>query len=255
MEYIILDLELNQSYKFPHGKIYKTSSLCPFEIIQIGAVKVNENFEIINTFNMYVNPQIYPRLHPFVSKITGIKKSDLIDKSYFLDVFQHFIKFIGDSEVVFCTWGNDDLKFLFRNMLYYNLDTTLISNKYVNIQTYATKYLSKQNGQAIGLKNAVIELDITLGLDFHNALNDAMYTTEIFKIVRPSTFIPLTILPQSILNSTKPKPKVKYKELYSHVSGLLNKEELSPEEKKAIRTAYLAGKNGYFDIKNEDVKS
>lgn len=41
MNYIVLDLEWNQS---ADGKAY-TNSRIPFEIIQIGAVKLDENFQ------------------------------------------------------------------------------------------------------------------------------------------------------------------------------------------------------------------
>ena len=55
----------------------------------------------------------------------------------------------------------------------------------MNIQSFATTYLKYEPGKAIGLKNAVELLELEIESDFHNALNDAMYTAEIFKIVRP----------------------------------------------------------------------
>ena len=52
MQYIVLDLEWNQS---PTGK-KNTVSEIPFEIIQIGAVKLDSNFNIIDEFNMNIRP-------------------------------------------------------------------------------------------------------------------------------------------------------------------------------------------------------
>ena len=74
MHYIVLDLEFNQSFPFKTGKKTEPVAECPFEIIQIGAVKLNENFDILEEFNYMIRPQIYPRLHPFVEKITGIRE-------------------------------------------------------------------------------------------------------------------------------------------------------------------------------------
>ena len=73
MNYIVLDLEFNQSFPFKSGKKVEPNPECPFEIIQIGAVKLNERFEQLDTFDAMIRPQIYPRLHPFVEKITGIR--------------------------------------------------------------------------------------------------------------------------------------------------------------------------------------
>ena len=55
MNYIILDLEWNQSAK---GKSYENKKI-PFEIIQIGAVKLNEKGELQDTFNCVVRPTVY----------------------------------------------------------------------------------------------------------------------------------------------------------------------------------------------------
>ena len=46
MNYIVFDLEWNQN---PDGRKHPDSRL-PFEIIEIGAVKLNEKREIIDTF-------------------------------------------------------------------------------------------------------------------------------------------------------------------------------------------------------------
>ena len=122
MNYIVLDLEFNQSFPFKNGKKVEPNPECPFEIIQIGAVKLNENFEQVDTFDAMIRPQIYPRLHPFVEKITGIHSEMLADKPDFKDAYTRFLTFIGDEPAVLCTWGGDDIKSLFRNILFYDLD-------------------------------------------------------------------------------------------------------------------------------------
>ena len=45
MNYIVLDLEFNQAFPFKSGKKVEPNPECPFEIIQIGAVKLNERFD------------------------------------------------------------------------------------------------------------------------------------------------------------------------------------------------------------------
>ena len=111
MHYIVLDLEFNQSFPFKTGKKTEPVAECPFEIIQIGAVKLNENFDILEEFNYMIRPQIYPRLHPFVEKITGIREDDLKGQPSFPEAYEAFLRFIGKEDAILCTWGPDAISF------------------------------------------------------------------------------------------------------------------------------------------------
>ena len=155
MNYIVLDLEFNQSFPFKNGRKVEPNPECPFEIIQIGAVKLNDQFEQVDTFNAMIRPQIYPRLHPFVEKITGIHAEMLADKPDFKSAYEGFLKFIGNEPAILCTWGGDDIKSLFRNILFYNLNADAVTDQYLNVQPFAAQYLNHEAGKAIGLKNAV----------------------------------------------------------------------------------------------------
>ena len=59
MDYVIVDFEWNQS---PYGKGTGKKKL-PFEIIEIGAVKLDENRNIIDTFDAVIQPKVYKKLH------------------------------------------------------------------------------------------------------------------------------------------------------------------------------------------------
>ena len=63
MDYIVLDLEWNQS---PDGKGTQRTEI-PFEIVEIGAVKLNAKFEIADTFSEIVAPSVYKEMH-YVTK-------------------------------------------------------------------------------------------------------------------------------------------------------------------------------------------
>ena len=59
MNYIVFDLEWNQN---PSGKKTRNDRL-PFEIIEIGAVKVNSKKEITDHFHRLIKPQVYKWIH------------------------------------------------------------------------------------------------------------------------------------------------------------------------------------------------
>ena len=57
-EYIVFDLEWNQS---PYGKDTSVGAM-PFEVIEIGAVKLNEQMEKVSDFRCLIRPQVYREL-------------------------------------------------------------------------------------------------------------------------------------------------------------------------------------------------
>ena len=246
MNYIVLDLEFNQSFPFKSGATAAPVVECPFEIIQIGAVKLNDAFQQIDTFNALIKPQIYPRLHPFVEKITGITDEKLRAQSHFSHAFHKFVSFIGEDDAILCTWGVDDIKSLFRNILYYKLDTNSIPNQYLNVQKYASVFLNNEAGQAIGLKNAVTELNLEIDAPFHDALYDAIYTARVFEIVHPEEIIPTNFKPSVLLISVPKAPRTNLPALLRHMADLTEK-ELTSEEKKLIKLAYFLGRAHTFD--------
>ena len=58
VNYIILDLEWNQC---PYGKKKEDPKL-PFEIIEIGAVKLDSSFQEVGTFHETIRPVLYRKL-------------------------------------------------------------------------------------------------------------------------------------------------------------------------------------------------
>ncbi len=185
--YIVLDFEFNQSYNFINNTKGEPNPKCRFEIIQIGAVKLDNNLKITDSFNELIKPQIYKDIHPHVQKITGFSINNFIGCNSFIDVYAKFSNFIAkDSKTspILCTWGNSDIRALYRNLTYYNIVTPPIIIKYIDIQNIATKYLNYNKGGAIGLKNAVDMLNIKTNELYHNAYYDALYSAEVFKIVK-----------------------------------------------------------------------
>ncbi len=247
MFYIVLDLEFNQSFPFKTGTKTETDPECPFEIIQIGAVKLNENFEQIDCFDRMISPQLYPRIHPYVEKITGITQRDLVGQPTFPQVYPAFLEFIGKEPAVLCTWGGDDIKSLYRNILYHNLDADAMTDQYLNIQPFAAAYLNHEAGQSIGLKNAVTELGLSEAASYHNALNDAVYTANIFRVVHPENLQPETFRPLTMLAKKPKRLRTNNRALLAYVQEQLAR-ELTDEEKSLVKMAYMLGRNHSFDV-------
>ena len=191
----VLDFEFNQAFDFGDGN-KEPNPDCRFEIIQIGAVKLNNSFNITDEFSVNIKPRLYPRIHPYVEKITGLTNSDFNNSPYFEEAYSSFRKFIGDDNIL-GTWGYSDIKALFRNITFNHIVKPPVIINYVDIQKMATQQLKYSRGGSIGLKNAVEAFNITIdeSKHFHNAIADAYYTAEVLKRIKPEK------LPVRIFNS------------------------------------------------------
>ena len=86
MDYIVFDLEWNQS----KTGLEKETKEIPFEIIEIGAVKLNEKFHLIDKFQRFIKPQIYRELHEITRNLIHIKMEELETGKVFQLVMQDF---------------------------------------------------------------------------------------------------------------------------------------------------------------------
>ena len=177
MNYIVFDLEFNMFFKFKEGD-YANPAL-KSEIIQIGAVKLNEQLETIGEFNIIVKPMIYKRINPYVKKKTTISTRQVSQGTPFVQAIRSFSSWLG-KDAILCSWGHDDILGLRDNCQFFGFDA-LSFDRYINIQQiYMTHgVLSMQPS----LENVVEALGIEKTVPFHDALSDAFYTSEIFKKV------------------------------------------------------------------------
>lgn len=172
MNYIVLDLEWNQSSG-------KNDYDLPFEIVEIGAVKLNRKFEIVDRFDEIIKPQIYRTIHFMTSKIIHMDKEELDAGRPFPEVLKEFLEWCG-KKYIFCIWGTLDLTELQKNICYYGLDE--ISDgplKYYDIQKFFS--LTYEDGKKRrALEYAVDFLEIEKDIPFHRAISDAYYTAKVF---------------------------------------------------------------------------
>lgn len=76
MEYIVMDMEWNQALTY--SGMVKDPVFLTGEIIQIGAIKLNQALEVLDSFNERIAPQYYTELHPKVAEITKLSNRNLL---------------------------------------------------------------------------------------------------------------------------------------------------------------------------------
>ena len=177
MCYIVIDLEWNQTY---HEKAVATqkalSTRLRGEVIQIGAVKLNEALELSGSFRVTVKPKFYKKIHRHVMRLTGIDQAQL-DRGISLEEAMHsFHRFCGD-DAIFLTWGPDDMPMLFDNLRANKLSFDFLG-RYYDMQPMfnrETDGLKKQRS----LEYAMEYFGIEMNLPAHDALNDAYFTAQV----------------------------------------------------------------------------
>ncbi len=175
MNYIVLDLEWNM------GKKREELKVMPFEIIEIGAVKLDEGKREIERFSRLIRPQVYRHMHWMNKKIVHIDNSDLREAAGFEEVYSEFLAFCGDEPYMFCTWGDTDLTELQRNIYYFEcMPLTEGPLEYLDVQKLKG-YNEGSHKSRVSLERAVEEYNISESSEFHRAINDALYTAEVLK--------------------------------------------------------------------------
>jgi inhibitor of KinA sporulation pathway (predicted exonuclease) len=176
MNYIVFDLEWNQS---PIGQAGEHPRM-PFEIIEIGAVKLDENYSVVDEFSRLVKPKIYTKLHKIIKQMLSYDEKDLKHEGVpFKQACAEFLKWCGEDSV-FCTWGPSDLYYLQNNMDFYYMPKLPFPLKFYNIQQiFADKY--DPDGNIWKLERAVEMLGLNEEEPFHAAVNDARYTAKVLE--------------------------------------------------------------------------
>lgn len=176
MNYIVLDLEWNQC---PTGKANEEKRL-PFEIIEIGAVRVDETHTVTDQFREVVKPQVYQNLHFKTKEIVSLRSIDFEYARTFPEIIKDFLAWCGEAPA-FCTWGPADLTELQRNLAYYSISSPFqFPLLYFDIQKiFSIVYEDRKSRRS--LEYAVDFLNAPKDIPFHSALSDAMYTALIME--------------------------------------------------------------------------
>ena len=176
MDYIVMDLEWNQN---PYGKNNYHPDI-PFEIIEIGAIRVSEEREILDSYQQVIRPRVYKKLHYKIQEITHFTNEELNHGQDFRKAIREFLEWCGD-DYMFCTWGSMDLTELQKNMKHYGLERILdFPLFYVDLQKmFSLRYDDGHMKRT--LSSAVEYLEIQENKPFHRALGDAYYTARVMQ--------------------------------------------------------------------------
>ncbi len=177
MDYIVLDMEWNQPWPGSPSSKKVLPVQIRGEIIQVGAVRVTEDRQVADEFQVLIKPKYYRRLNRRVSKLTGIKEAELRDNGVSMtEAMTRFRDWCG-GEVIFLTWGFDDITILRENLRLYGIPEDWVGRWY-NAQMIFNAQTDGSSAQK-ALKTAMEMFEIEATRPAHDALGDAYHTALI----------------------------------------------------------------------------
>ena len=177
MNYIVLDMEWNQPWPGSPSAKKVLPVAIRGEIIQIGAVRVTEDQQVADEFQVMIRPKYYRHLNRRVSKLTGIKEARLKEEGIpFPEAMAQFRQWCGD-DVIFLTWGFDDIGILRENLRLYQLPEDW-TGRWYNAQMIFNAQTDNSTSQK-ALKTAMEIFGIEATRPAHDALGDAYHTALI----------------------------------------------------------------------------
>lgn len=179
MEYIILDLEWDSVY-FPPEKRFIN------QILQIGAVKLDENRAVVDTFSVNICSALSNRVTSRFAKLTGITSEIMRSGIPFKEAVEQYNKFCANADVTL-TWSDSDLytiveneKILLKDKLEFEIKSYLDLQKLVQDELYTKGYESKNQ---VALEAAAEFLGVdTEEYELHTALDDCRLSAKLFEI-------------------------------------------------------------------------
>jgi len=168
MKYIIVDLE---------ATCWEGKAPAKNEIIEIGAVCINEAGETESEFAEFVKPTLSPVLSAFCMQLTSITRAQVDQAGLFPEVLERFRRWIGPDAYVLCSWGFYDKSQFKSDCELHGLPVTWLE-RHISLKHQYTgiKDLKRHTGMSGALWMENIPLEGT----HHRGIDDARNIAKIF---------------------------------------------------------------------------
>lgn len=149
------------------------------EIIEIGAVRINEYGDYLGSFERFVKPTINPLLSGFCKKLTSISQDQVDMAQTFPRVLDEFMEWadMDIEDYYVCSWGNNDKKLFKGECDIHDLDDAWLDN-YVNLKNQFERI---KGGVVKGTLKKIVQKE---GFEFtgiqHRAISDAENLAKLF---------------------------------------------------------------------------
>lgn len=207
MNYIILDLEWNQPVSHQEPVYRRVGDRLIFEMIQIGAVKLNAERQVLDSLSIPIQPTWYTRIHPRIRRMTGLTQEILDEAPRFEEAIEQFVDWCGEDYSLL-TWGCDDVSVLQQNMDFFDVHPEL--PPLCDIQHLFSDVYKLKNRMGLQPAMEMLHIDPDESKQFHNAVNDAYYTALVFQTLeQPERVLEYPNQPKQLIHPHEDKQTAK----------------------------------------------
>ncbi len=183
MKHIIVDLEMNSVNKNEPGyEIFRG------ELIEIGAVMLDDDMQEISEFKTYVKPEYSESISPRIVELTGITDEHIKDAPLFAEAFDSFAKWCLDSgdDIKLYEWSNSDHEQLMSESKHKHTELSpeqrrVLDGTWVDIQRIFDH--KAHSSRQISLNVAMYAAGLKVEGELHDALDDARNTGKILAML------------------------------------------------------------------------
>lgn len=204
MKYIVVDLEMNHA-----GKKNRKQCGINMEVIEIGAVLLDENFAEISSFRTYVKPQLCSRIQPNISALTGISDEMVMNAPYFKEAFKMFTDWcLGTgTEFTIYSWSTSDYQQIAKEIQLKNYEPeererVITDIPWQDFQQVFDEHLGFE--RQISLSMALDMAGLSFSGREHDALYDARNTAALFSVFHDPDLFEKTL--KKIKDAMTPSP-------------------------------------------------
>lgn len=202
MNYIIVDFEMNPVA----GEYKEERQISRSEIIEIGAVIMDESFLVLGEFKTLVKPQFNDSIYKKYETLTGITTQMVCGAPIFATAYEMFVNWCESygSEYEIYAWSENDYNQLVAEMELKNYRKADMMKSLDNWFDFQKEYTEKLGLERImSLEKALDYAGIAFEGHMHDALCDAKNTAELFAIVRNEERCNVVL--KAVMDALKPK--------------------------------------------------
>ncbi len=185
MQHIFLDFEMNPIPK----ENRQARAVVLNEIIQIGAVKLDKDYKLIDRFSLNVRPELN-QIMPHITALTGIRQEDVDSAPVLKDALESFSAWITEGAeqqggtIRIYAWSNSDWRQFSNECRLKDIEIPSCFNRWMDFQRVYTRLMGLSRRSPLSLTNALGASEGTFSGNQHSAVADAENSASLLSLVK-----------------------------------------------------------------------
>jgi 3'-5' exoribonuclease 1 len=150
------------------------------EIIEIGALKLDPDGNVVDKFSKFSKPKYFPKISKFCNELTTITQSDIDYSDDISIVLEEFMIWSIDSHYV--SWGFYDKTQIIKDLIRNDLETYIerIEDNHSSLKHLHAQWNKLKRNRGVGMNKALVMEGLELDGTHHRGIDDAINISKIF---------------------------------------------------------------------------